>query len=91
MFGNDSKHRRVSTTKHPASIKILDVVALNGGKMLSAWFEQAYRLISVIYKEILETKILSRIKKIIKKFRVRLSTEWRIGTIGKGCARLAGH
>ena len=40
-FGNDiSEHHRVSTTKHPASIMMLSVVASNGEKMPLFWFER---------------------------------------------------
>ena len=39
-----SKHHKVSTTKHPASIRLLDVVASNGEEMPQAWFERGYRL-----------------------------------------------
>ena len=67
-FGNDvSEHRRMSTTKHPASIMMLGVVASNGEKMPPVWFERGYRLTSAVYKEVLETKVLPWIKKITKK------------------------
>ena len=45
MFANEvSEYRRVSTTRHPASIMMLSVVASNGEKMLPVWFERGYRL-----------------------------------------------
>ena len=44
-FGNDvSEHRTVSTTKHPPSIRMFDVVASNWEKMPQAWFKRGYRL-----------------------------------------------
>ena len=67
-FGNDvSNHQRVSTTKHPASVMMLGVVASNGEKMPPVWFERGYRLTSAVYKEILETKVLPWVKRITKK------------------------
>ena len=45
----------------------LGVVALNGEKMHSVRFELGYRLTSVVYKEILVTKVLPLAKKITKK------------------------
>ena len=62
-----SEYRRVSTTKHLASIMMLGVVSLNGEKMLLIWFERSYRLMYVIYKEFLETKVLKWVQKITKK------------------------
>ena len=48
-FGNDvSKHHRVSTNKHPASIMLLSVVSSNGMKMP---LKPGYRLISVVYEK----------------------------------------
>ena len=39
--GNDVfNHQRVSTTKHPASVMMLGVVASNGVKMPPVWFER---------------------------------------------------
>ena len=58
-FGNDiSKHCRVSTTKYSFSIIMLGVVASNGKKMPPVWFERCYRLISAVYEEVLEAKVL---------------------------------
>ena len=39
-----SKHRRVSTTKHPPSIMILGTVVSIGEKLPIFWFERGYRL-----------------------------------------------
>ena len=64
-FENDiSAHHRVSTTKHTASIMIIGVVASNWENMPPVWLERDYRLISAVYKDILETKVLSWDKKI---------------------------
>ena len=46
---------------------MLGIVASNGEKMPPDWFQQGYRLTSAVYKEVLETKVLSWVKKIIKK------------------------
>ena len=44
-FRNDvSQHRRVSTTKHPASIMMVGIVASNAKKMPPVWFAQGYML-----------------------------------------------
>ena len=69
-FSNNvvSEHRRVSTTKHPASTIMFGIVASNGEKMLSIWLELDYRLTSV--EELshgLGTKVVPCTKKIIKK------------------------
>ena len=59
-FRNDIfEHRRVTTTKHPASFMMLDFVASIGQKMPPVLFKLGYRLTSAAYKEILETKVLS--------------------------------
>ena len=39
---------------------MLGVVTSNGEKMPSVWFEQGYRLASVVYKEVLETKKIAK-------------------------------
>ena len=66
-FGQDiSGICYVSTTKHPASAMMLGVVASNGEKMLSLWFKGGYRLTGADYREIMTTKVLSWIRKIIK-------------------------
>ena len=39
------------------SIMMLNVVASKGEKMLPVLFEQGYRLTSVVYKEVFETKV----------------------------------
>ena len=64
-FGNVvSEHRRVSIKKHPASIRMFDVVASNREKMPQAWFNGATG--SAVHKEVLETvmEVLPRVKKI---------------------------
>ena len=47
---NVSEQRRVSTTKHPASIMMLGVVASNGENMPPVWVERGYRLTSVVHR-----------------------------------------
>ena len=50
-FENDvTIHRSVSTTKHPASIIRLSVVASDGEKMPAASCEGGYRLTSAVQK-----------------------------------------
>ena len=46
FVNNVSKYCRVSTITHPAPIVLLGVVAPNGEKMPSVWFERSWRLIS---------------------------------------------
>lgn len=66
-FGQDaSRVRYVSTTKHPASVMRLGVVASNGEKMPPLWFETVYRLTAADYKVILATKVLPWARKITK-------------------------
>lgn len=62
-----SKLRCVSTTKHPASVMMLGVVASNGEKMPPVWFEGGYRLTAADYKDILAKKVLPWVSKIAKK------------------------
>ena len=52
------KIRHLSTTKHPASVMMLGVVASTGHKMPPVWFDQGYRLNAADYLEILRTKVL---------------------------------
>ena len=59
-----SEHRRVSKTKYSASIVRPGLVASKGEKMS---LKRRYRLTSAIYKEVLETQVLTWIKKITKK------------------------
>ena len=67
-FGQDiSSHLHSSTTKHPASLMMLGVIASTGDKMPPVWFKTGYRLKGEDYKEILKTKVLFWIKKITKK------------------------
>jgi hypothetical protein len=67
-FGQDvSKVRYVSTTKHPASVMMLGVVASNGEKMPPVWFPTGYRLTAADYRDILSTKVLPWVRKITKK------------------------
>lgn len=49
--------RNVTTTKHPASVMMLGVVASNGEKMPPVWFPVGYRLTGADYLEILKTKV----------------------------------
>ena len=50
-FRNDvSNRQRESTTKHPASVMMIGVVASNGEKMPPVWFGRGYRLTSAVYK-----------------------------------------
>ena len=66
-FGQDiSGGRYVSTTKHPAFAMMLGVVASNGEKMPSVWFKGRYRLTGANYREIMATKVLPWIRKIVK-------------------------
>ena len=61
-FKNDvSEQWKVSTTKHKASIMMLCIVSSK------VWFKGGYRLTSAVYKEVLETKVLTWVKKITKK------------------------
>ena len=62
-----SEHRRVSTTKHPASITMFGAVESNGVNMPPLWFQLGYRLTSVVYKKILEMTVLPWVKKFTKK------------------------
>ena len=67
-FGNELyENRRMPSTKNPASIMVIGVVASNKTKMYPVWFERSYRLTSPIYKEVLESKVLAWVKKITKK------------------------
>jgi len=67
-FGQDvSEYRNVSTTKHPASVMMLGVVASNGLKMPPIWFPTGYRLTAANYKEVLEEKVLPWVKRVLKK------------------------
>ena len=62
-FSNDgSEHSRVSKTKHPASVIIIGVVALNKERI-----EQVYRLTHAEYILVLKTKVLPWVMKITKK------------------------
>ena len=64
-FGNDvSEVRRVSKTKHPASVMMLGVVASNGEKMPPVWFKTGYRLTAADYREVLATKVLPWVRDI---------------------------
>ena len=66
-FGQDtSELRNVSTTKHPASVMMLGVVASNGEKMPPVWFPRGYRLTAAAYKDVLVTKILPWVRKITR-------------------------
>jgi len=66
-FGQDiSDVRYVTTTKHPASVMMLGVVASNGEKMPPVWFKGGYRLTGTDYRDILATKVLPWIRKIAK-------------------------
>ena len=66
-FGKDiSELRNVSTTKHPASVMMLGVVASNREKMPTVWFPRGYRLTSAAYKDVLVTKILPWMRKITR-------------------------
>ena len=56
----------MSTTKHPASVIILGVVASNGETMPPVWFDIGYRLTAADYKDILATKVLPWVRKITK-------------------------
>ena len=58
---------KVSTTKHPASIMMLSVVASNRENMPPVWFEHSYRLTSPVYTYALETKVLHESKNHSKK------------------------
>ena len=53
---NVSEHRRVSTTKHPASIMMFGVVALKEEKMLPIWLERGYRVSLLFIKKFLRRK-----------------------------------
>ena len=67
-FGQDiSTVRYVTTTKHPASVMMLGVVASNGEKMPPVWFKAGYRLSAEDYKNILSTKVLPWVSKITNK------------------------
>ena len=50
--------RYTSTTKHPASVMMLGVVASTGDKMPPVWFATGYRLTAADYLIILQTKVL---------------------------------
>ena len=54
----------MSTTKHPASVMMVGVVAWNGEKMPPVWFSRGYRLTAAAYKDALVTKILSWMRNI---------------------------
>ena len=58
--------RYVTTTKHSASVIMLGVVASNGEKMPPVWFKGGYRLTGADYRDILATKVLPWIRKIVK-------------------------
>ena len=58
--------RYVTTTKHPAYAMMLGVVASNGEKMPPVWFKGGYRLTGADYRDILATKVLPWIRKIVK-------------------------
>ncbi len=65
-FGNlADEHRYVSTTKHPASVMMLGLVASNGAIMDPVWFSEGYRLTADAYVKILATKVLPWIKSIV--------------------------
>ena len=61
-----SELRKESTTKHPASVMMLGVVASNGEKMPPVLFPRSYRLNADAYKNVLVTKILPRVRKITR-------------------------
>ena len=66
-FGQDiSDICCITTTKHPASVMMLSVVASNGQKMPPVWFKEGYRLTDTYYRNILATKLLPWIRKIVK-------------------------
>ena len=66
-FGQDiSGVRYVCTTKHPASVMMLGVVASNGEKMPPVLFRRGYRLTGVDGMDIMTTKVLAWIRKIDK-------------------------
>ena len=66
-FGNDvSEARYVTTTKNPASVMMLGIVASNGEEMPPLWFKAGYRLTAADYRDILATKVLPWERKITK-------------------------
>ena len=56
----------MSTTKHPASVMILGVVASNVVKIPPVWFSRGYRPTVVAYKDVFVTKILPWVRKIAR-------------------------
>eukprot|EP00096_Caligus_rogercresseyi_P010004 TRINITY_DN3514_c0_g1_i1.p1 TRINITY_DN3514_c0_g1~~TRINITY_DN3514_c0_g1_i1.p1 ORF type:complete len:218 (-),score=41.98 TRINITY_DN3514_c0_g1_i1:566-1219(-) len=54
----DYNIRNVTTTKHPASVMMLGIVASTGDKMAPIWFDTGYKLTAADYLEILKTKVL---------------------------------
>ena len=86
-FGKDiSEVRNVSTTKHPASVMMLGVVASNGEKMHPVWFDVGYRLTAAEYKDILATKVLSWVRKITKN--VNYVFQQDVSSRCKSCSRI---
>ena len=66
-FGQDiSGVCYVSTTKRPASVMMLGVVASNGENMPPVWFRGGYMLTGADYRDIMTTKVLPWIRKIVK-------------------------
>jgi len=53
-----------STTKHPASLMMLGVVASNGKVMPPIWFPEGYRLTGNDYKKVLDEKVLPWIREV---------------------------
>ena len=83
-----SKHRKVSTTNHSASIVMIGVVVSNGEKKLPVWLKRDYRLTSAVYKEILETKVIPW---VTKKSDYVFHQGGKAVTYGKCCAKLVGQ
>ena len=65
---------------------MLGVLASNGETMLLFWFERRYLITSAVYKEVLETKVLSWVELRKKNY---VTTANR--THGNNCARLVGR
>uniref|UniRef100_A0A0L8FVZ8 Uncharacterized protein n=1 Tax=Octopus bimaculoides TaxID=37653 RepID=A0A0L8FVZ8_OCTBM len=67
-FGQDvSKVCYVSTNKYLALIMMLDIVASNNEEMLLMWFTTSYRLTVADCRDMLATKVLLWVRKIMKK------------------------
>ena len=60
------KARYVTTTKNPASVMMLGVVASNGEKIPPLWFKAGYRLTAADYRDILATNVLPWVRKTTK-------------------------